>query len=70
MEGKSSELRERVNVDYSMSNLQTFTQTDHAEGDQDLKSPDFGACLCTARRPVMLVTVCSMKLLSIINVKQ
>ena len=40
------------------------------EGDQDLNSHEFGACLCTARRAVMLVTVCSMKLLSIINFKQ
>ena len=52
------------------SEVSKLSQTDHAEGDQDLNSPDFGACLCTARRPVMLVTVCSMKLVSIINVKQ
>ena len=60
-------------VDYYRNQFLHFFEgdcTDHAEGDQDLSSPDFGACLCTARRPVMLVTVCSMKLLSTINVKQ
>ena len=40
------------------------------EGDQDLNFHDLDPCLCIMSRAVVLLTECSRKSLSIINVKK